>query len=234
MVPPRSWDTAPSSPFGHPLDRVAEKARRARRWALRLWAVLGVACLAAGSAYAAGLPSVGGETDLTGSVDASAARLVDTSPGGGGGGLYDDAMVSQGDITYTWGGRHASIGDEPMFLVDLTGHTGTFAAEVVLSNGAAMTGWWRYQLKVAAVPVADAGTCAGYDFSGAEAGSQLLTADTVDAWVQFSGLAGGSMYCIGAADGDGKDSAGTYLRRASTTTVPTYPTFVGSVAKTAA
>jgi hypothetical protein len=221
-------------PFGAPLDVVSAKVRRARRLALRLWAVLGIGCLAAGSAYAAGLPTVGGTTDEVNSVDDPAARLVDlTGASSSGGGLYTDAVAKVADIIYTWSGKSASIGNTQMFFVDMTGlQSGTYAAEVVLTNAADMTGWWDYRLEVEVVPAADLATCQAHTFDGT-GNPQTMFTDTVDGSLLFTGLAstaGG--WCIGAAAAPSATSD-SYFRRAKNNEIPTYPLFTASIAKTA-
>lgn len=221
-------------PFDSPLDAVSAKVRRARRWALRAWGVLGIGCLAAGSAYAAGLPTVGGLTDDAGSTDAAPARLVDlTGASSSAGGLYADAVAKVADVTYTWSGKTASIGNTPMFHVDLSGvQPGTYAAEVVLTNALDMGGWWDYRLEVEVVPAATQADCSAHTFDGTGSPQTMFT-DTVDGSLLFTGLdstAGG--YCIGAAAAPSATSD-SYFRRAKSSEVPTYPLFTASIAKTA-
>lgn len=221
-------------PYGTPLDLVSAKVRRARRLALRLWAVLGIGCLAAGSAYAAGLPTVGGLTDEAGSVDTSPARIVDlTGASSSGGGLYSTAVAKVADVTYTWSGKNASIGNTPMFYVDLSAvPSGTYAAEVVLTNAADMGGWWDYRLEVEVVPAATQAACGAHVFDGTGS-PQVMYTDTVDGSLLFTGLdtaQGG--YCVGAAAAPSATSD-SYFRRAKNTEIPTYPLFTASIAKTA-
>ena len=215
-------------PLRHPLDAVEEKVRRARRWALRTWAVLGIGCLAAGSAYAAGLPSVTGTTGA-GSVDAPAVRTVDFSGATAGAPVYSDKISKVADITYTWSQKAGSIGTSPMFFVDLAAApAGTYAVEVFLAS-AIDPAFSAYQLELNAVPAASAAACAAaaYGTTG-----PVLYTDTTDASVLFEGLASGSGYCIGAPAAPATD-VDTLLRRTKNNVTPVYPTFSALVAKTA-
>ena len=207
----------------------APRRRRRGRLALGLWGLAGIGALGLGSAYASGLPSVGGAT----AADVpTATRTVDLSGASTSSSLYGGAVTAQGPIDYSWSGRWGSLAtDEPLFYVDLTGHTGTFAAEVALTNAGALTNWYALQLELEAVPVADAAACAAHDFTGTQS-PQVLYAETVDASVTFTGLDPAQKWCIGAASSDGKDAAGTYLRRVSTGSAPTYPTLIASLART--
>lgn len=217
-------------PFGaaHPLDVVEQKVRKARRWALRAWGVLGIGCLAAGSAYAAGLPSVGGVTGA-GSVDAPVVRTTDFSGATAGAPVYSDKITKVADVTYTWQQKNGSIGNTGMFFVDLTSvPAGTYAVEVFLS-GTLDPAWSAYQLEMNAVPAAGAADCATAAYGNA---GQVLYTDTNDASALFGGLASGSGYCVGApaSGGGGVDSM---FRRTNNGVTPAYPVFSALVAKTA-
>jgi hypothetical protein len=215
-------------PFPSPLDVVEAKVRRARRWALRAWAVLGLGCLAAGSAYAAGLPSVGGTTGA-GSVDAPAVRTTDFSGASAGAPVFSDKITKVADITYTWQQKSASIGTTGMFFVDLASvPAGTYAVEVFLA-GALDPAWSAYQLQLGAVPAASSAACAAAAYGTAT--PKVLYTDTTDSSVLFSGLASGSGYCIGAPAS--APSVSTLLRRVNNGVTPAYPTFSALVAKTA-
>lgn len=226
MIPTTNIGTV--GPLQHPLDVVEAKVRRVRRWALRAWAVLGIGCLAAGSAYAAGLPSVAGTTGA-GSVDAPAVRTVDFTGTAAGAPVYSDKISKVADVTYTWSQKNGSIGTSPMFFVDLaTAPAGTYAVEVFLAS-ALDPSFSAYQLEIAAVPAADAAACAGAAYGTA---GQVLYTDTTDASVLFQGLASGSGYCIGAPAAPAADVE-TLLRRARNNVTPVYPVFSALVAKTA-
>lgn len=212
----------------HPLDAVEEKVRKARRWALRAWGVLGIGCLAAGSAYAAGLPSVTGVTGA-GSVDAAAVRTVDFSGSTAGQPVYSDSITKVADITYTWSQKNASIPNSGMFFADLTTvPSGTYAVEVFLS-GALDSNWSAYQLEMNVVAAASATDCAAAAYG---TNGQVLYTDTNDSSVLFQGLASGSGYCIGAS-AHPQSGVDTLLRRATPNVTPAYPTFSALVAKTA-
>lgn len=219
----------PRHALGHPLDAVEAKARRARRWALRAWAVLGVGVLAAGSAYAAGLPSVGGTTGA-GSVDEAAVRTVDYSGAAAGAPVYSDKIAKVADITYTWSQKNAAIGDTGMFFVDLAAApAGTYAVEVFLA-GVLDPNWSAYQLQVGVVPATSSADCATADY--ASAAPHVLYTDTTEVSVLLPDLASGSGYCVGAPAAPA-DGVSTLLRRTRPNVTPAYPTFSALVAKTA-
>lgn len=212
----------------HPLDALESKVRRARKWALGVWALLGIGCLAAGSAYAAGLPSVSGTTGA-GSVDAPAIRTTDFSGATGSAPVYSDKITKIADVTYTWQNKDASIATSPMFWVDLAAApAGSYAVEVFLT-GAMDPNWSAYQLEMSAVPAASSADCAAAAYGTA---GQVLYTDTLGSSVIFNGLAAGSGYCVGApaAPAAGVESM---FRRARNNATPVYPTFSALVAKTA-
>lgn len=223
-----------ATPLGtsFPTPRHAGPARRRprRRWAFGLWGLTGLGALALGTAYASGLPTIGGTTTAD---TPTATRVVDLSGASAGSSLYGNAVTSSPPLGYTWSGRWGSFAtDQSMFYVDLAGNTGTYAAEVALTNAGALANWYALQLRLEIAPVASQAACTAHDFDGTQTPKVLYT-DTVDASVTFTNLDPTQKWCIGVSSADGKDPAGTYLRRVSTGSLPTYPQFVASIARTA-
>jgi hypothetical protein len=207
---------------------LAERRRQKSRRRMALWGAFLVLGLALGTIYATGFASNSGTTDAGGSAGAGA---VMGSPGANeDASALANAVTSGSNLQYTWSGRWGSFAsNQVMYTVDLTGQTGTYYSEVLLSN--TPSGFTDLQLQIRMAGDGGDG-CQAADLNTSPT-NRVMTFDSSDTQVTYPGLtaAGGPVYCIGVAAANGKDPAGTFIRKASTgaTFSGTYPTFVATV-----
>jgi hypothetical protein len=202
---------------------------------LAAWATFGAVGLATGAVWATGFAD---STAVSNPMTDSSA-LTKTAP-------VPDPSHFQGvttdvaPLTIDWDGRWGAIGaDTVLFQVDLTDArfdaTFDYNIATLLANraGTALTGWSSLQLEVRLNEAAGANCVAG-DLAGADAADvEVLRLDDQDAGVYWNTLPGGEVYCIGVAQSDGDDVAGTFLRAADETEPSGQPMFITTVDRTA-
>ena len=217
-----------------------ERGRR-RRFRRRLagFATVLLLGLSLGTIYATGFATTGGETGTTGNAspinDAPGDKL-DTS------GLNGLITNPTPDLTWNWSGRNGSVNSAVMYEANLTGEPGgnNYFVGVYLTNSP--VGFSDLQLQVRIAAEGGDNACTISDLTDtATSNYRVFVMDTNDAQVTFSGMGGATTglpgserYCIGVVDytGAGKDPAGTFIRRISSSTdfpPGIYPTFVAAL-----
>jgi hypothetical protein len=223
---------APESPpadQGYGEDQ-RDDGRKRRR--LLIWGAFGVLGLVLASVYAFGAATSTTQTDTANVEDAFVAGAAGASTPS----EYAGAITTPEPLSVGFNGRWGYItNDTSMFAVDLTQWpaTETFYVSVYLSNNP--TGWSGLQFKLANRTATAAAPCnTTNDFSGAGS-TTVMNITSQDAEATFSGLAGGSVYCLGVADAtpQANDTNGTFLRRPTGTAVPVMPNFIASVNRSA-
>jgi len=213
-----------------PNSKTSTTSRTRRR--LAAWAAFGAVGLATGAVWATGFAS---STSVSNAMTDSAA-LTKTAP-------VDDpshflgVTTDVGPLTIDWDGRWGAVAaDTLLFQVDLTDAkfdpTFDYNIATLLANraGTALTGWSSLQLEVQLNEAAGA-SCAASDLDGSNL--EILRLDDQDAGVYWNALPGGEVYCIGVAQSDGDDVAGTFLRAAGETAPTGQPMFITTVDRTA-
>jgi hypothetical protein len=222
--------------------RLAERTRRRRRNRLAAVAGLAVVGLALGAVYADSIPSVGGSD---GTTSATGTDGQGTSSPGGSTSPYSSLTTAGSGLTFDWSGKWGTFStDQVLFTVDHTAAAAagkTFQLDLVLTNNSLTSGSWLNwdgggpQLKIAEKTIAS-GSCSSVDFDTSPDATLTVKFDSTDAHAAFSTLSDDTKkYCFGVGNysGNGKDSAGTFLRRLDTGSTPTYPTFAGVLSRTA-
>jgi hypothetical protein len=199
---------------------------RSRR-RLAVWVAFGVAGLASGAVWAFGFATVSGATG----ANAASPIITPSTPDVHTPDLA--GLVAAGSpLTVNWAGRWGAVADTNFFTVDLSAQssTRTYDVAVLVTNATAFSdqGWTSLQLKLEEVD-AGAGPCVASAFDGNQH-PRVMALDSEDAGVYWNSLPGGDVYCFGLHAGDGQDTAGTFLRRASDTVDPAvYPQFLATV-----
>jgi hypothetical protein len=221
----------------------AQRARKRRRRRLAVWGALVVVGLALGAVYADSIPSIGGSD---GSVSSTGTDGLATSNPGASTSPFSGLVTAGGGLSYDWSGKNGTFStDQTMFMVDHTaaGAVGkTFQLDIVLTNTTLTGNWTNWdgggpQLKIAEKTITS-GTCSSpqVDFDSGTVTTTTVKFDTTDAGVVFGSLSDDTKkYCFGVGNysGNGKDPAGTFLRRLDSSFTPTYPTFAGVISETA-
>ena len=208
-------DNPAGGPVLEPLGR-----RRSGRRRTMTWMVFGLIGLMMGVTWAAGTAASSASVDL-GNAEAAAA-IFGSESSGGGTSAYDGLITADTALEIDFVGKWGAIAaDTPMFDIDLSGETGTFFAEVYLTNEP--SGWSALHIEFLLVEKACADATAT-DWDGATA--SVMVIEDVDAFAAFSGLSGGGSACIGVeAIAKANDQTGTFMRYANGAT-PTAPEFV--------
>jgi hypothetical protein len=221
----------------------AQRARKRRRRRLAVWGALAIAGLALGAVYADSIPSIGGSN---GSVSATGSDGFASANPGGSNSPFSSLVTAGSDLSYTWSGKNGSFAsDQTMFMVDATQTAAagkTFQLDIVLTNTVLTGNWTNWdgggpQLMIAEKTITS-GTCSSpqVDFDTGTVTTTTVKFDTTDANVTFGGISDNAKkYCFGVGNytGNGKDVAGTFLRRLDSSFTPTYPTFAGVISRTA-
>lgn len=224
-------------PNGVDPQALAERRRQKARRRTAIWAAFLVLGLALGTIYATGFADTGGTTGS----DTAAGDAVGTPGANEDNSDLAGLLSSNGNLSWSWLGRWGSISDKVMYEADLTGEPGAneYYVGVYLNNTPSGFSDLQLELRIAA----DGGdnACTVSDLTGTAAGNRrIMTFDSNDAQVTFaglsntaspdaSGLPGAERYCIGIVNALGKDTVASFIRRGSTGSTPTYPTFVGSL-----
>ena len=199
------------------------KEHRGRRRATA-WIAFGLIGLMMGVTWAAGVTTSSATVD-TENAAAAAAVFGEASTGGGTSafdGLITADTVLEIDLLGNWG---VIAADTPIFDVDLSGETGTFFAEVYLTN--TPSGWSALQIEFRQVAKACADALPA-DWA-APAATSVMVVENADAFASFTGLSGGGSACIGIqAIARANDANGTFMRVANGAT-PTAPEFAAII-----
>lgn len=227
---------APIMIRGADAQAYAEQLRRDRqrrlRWRLAFLAGFLILGLSLGTIWATGFASTGGTTGTTGPSPPLTSTPGDAQDTSG----LNALLTSSGNLTYNFNGRNGSVVGQVMYTVDLTGEPGgnNYFTGVFLTNSP--IGFSDLQLEVRIAVDGANNTCEVADLTGtATSNYRVFVMDTNDAQVTFSGMGGATTglpgaerYCIGVVSGGG-DPNGTMIRKVTSNTNPTYPTFVASL-----
>lgn len=191
--------------------------------------------LALGTVYATGFATSGGTTGST-----SNAPLIFSNPGNSQDTDGLNALItSSGNLDWSFNGLWGSVASQVMYTVNVTGETASnnYYIGVYLTNSPVGFSDLQLQLRIAVDGPDD--TCTTSDLtSTATSNYRVFVLDANDAQVTFSGMGGATTglpgserYCIGIVNyiGAGQDPSGTFIRRATASTTPTYPTFVATL-----
>jgi hypothetical protein len=208
---------------GMAVEPYSPKTDRGRRRATT-WFAFGLMGLMLGVTWAAGVTTSSATINTEGAT--AAATVFGTASTGAGTSAYDGLITAdtglQIDLVGHWG---VIAADTPIFNVDLSGQTGTFFAEVYLTN--APSGWSVLQIEFRQVDKACADALPA-DWA-APAATSVMVLETVDAFASFTGLTGGSSACIGVQGiAKANDAKGTFMRIANGWT-PTAPEFAAII-----
>ena len=203
---------------------VAVAGDRRKRRRLVAWSIFGILGILLGSVWAAGFA-----TSTTTSGTESNSPVVMGSAGTASMSPYSTLVGTPGALSIGFSGRWGYVpSDADMFQIDLTGANTpagqTFFTSIYLSN--VVSGWSALQLKLLAVKDPSGGCTTSTSFASPVA-SSVMNVTSNDAEADFTGLLGGSKYCIGVqAINPASDAAGTFLRRPNSGSTPTMPSFV--------
>jgi hypothetical protein len=248
------------------MDETNGRKPRLSKRRLTLWALFGTVGLIMGAACATGFAST---TNSASDVNTGEATQLLSKPAADNPSQYEGTVATPQALALTFDGNYGTIAaPRVLFTVDLGVNdpygkplTGTYYADVVLSNWAALglapgggppqwdtieLKWWAVDCTGAALTGFTTFQTPGTD-PPADASDQMHV-DRDDAHVAFTGLTAGRKYCIGldtasaateaavlqAAAGGNVD--GTVLFRPNanpTAVVPTAPNFAVTVARSA-
>ena len=206
------------------LQSLASDRGRRKRRRLVAWSIFGILGILLGSVWAAGLA-----TSTTTSGTESNSPVVMGSAGTASVSPYSTLVGTPGALSIGFSGRWGYVpSDADMFQIDLTGANTpagqTFFTSIYLSN--VVSGWSALQLKLLAVKDPSGGCTTSTSFASPVA-SSVMNVTSNDAEADFTGLLGGSKYCIGVqAINPASDTSGTFLRRPNSSSTPTMPNFV--------
>jgi hypothetical protein len=190
-----------------------------------------------GSAYATGFAA---SRDANGAAGGELGGVLD--PGADEtGALLADKISSGSDIRWRWIGSEGSVESAVVYTVDLDSlsPSGRYFTSAMLVNEP--SGFSDLQLQFRIAEVGEGGACSTDALrAAAGADSRVMTFDSADAQVTFSGthgenggLPGGTTYCVGIVDyaGAGSDPEGTFIRRdnSSASFTGTLPRFVSTL-----
>ncbi len=220
----QGWKAATTAP--HPVPRTSSAMGQAakvhrRGWRRTLtWVAFGLVGLMIGEIWAVGIATSTTTFDTSGGT--VAPQVLGTPPAW----EYAGLVTARSPLTIGFQGKWGEIDDDtPMFNVDLSGQSGTFATTVYLTNNP--PGWSALQLEFRQANKACSDpTLSSSDWASPVA-SSVMVVESADADATFTSLAAGGQYCIGiGAIVPANDPSGSFIRRPSASSTPAAPSFV--------